>query len=103
MSVNGEKYIFYHYNPSIAAAVVFIVLFSITTILHTVQLARNRTWYFIPFLIGGFCESTYSIWLQFSRLICTFNQSRSLGTLVEFSPRNSLRIGPPAPTSYKVF
>jgi 5-hydroxyisourate hydrolase-like protein (transthyretin family) len=44
-----------------AAAVVFIVLFSITTILHTFQLAKKRTWYFIPFLIGGFCESTYSI------------------------------------------
>ncbi|KAF5663236.1 RTA1 domain-containing protein [Fusarium heterosporum] len=51
-----EAYVFYHYNPSMAAAVVFIVVFAISSILHTYQLVRARTWYFIPFLIGCLFE-----------------------------------------------
>jgi len=46
----------YHYTPSLAAAVIFIALFAGTTLLHTFQLIKKRTWYFIPFLIGGFCK-----------------------------------------------
>jgi hypothetical protein len=49
-------YLLFHYNPSLAAAVVFILLFTITTFLHLFQLVKRRTLYFIPFLIGGFCE-----------------------------------------------
>jgi hypothetical protein len=50
-----EAYVFYSYNPSMAAAVVFIVVFGISSLLHTYQLVRARTWYFIPFLIGCLC------------------------------------------------
>ena len=58
----GEtKYILYHYSPSFAAAAVFIVLFIATTTAHTYQLLRRRTWYFIPFLIGGFCKFPSSL------------------------------------------
>jgi len=58
----GEtKYILYHYNPSFVAAVIFIVLFITTTTAHTYQLLRRRTWYFIPFLIGGFCKFPFSL------------------------------------------
>lgn len=46
----------YHYSPSTPAAVIFVVLFVGTTGMHTFQLVRNRTWYFIPFVIGGFFE-----------------------------------------------
>ncbi|KAF4457377.1 hypothetical protein F53441_706 [Fusarium austroafricanum] len=49
-------YVFYNYNPSMAAAVIFIVVFGISSLLHTYQLARARTWYFIPFLIGCLFE-----------------------------------------------
>lgn len=48
---------YYYYDPSLAAAVVFASLFAITTILHLVQLIRKRTWYFIPFVIGGIFET----------------------------------------------
>lgn len=48
---------FYRYDPSLAAAVIFLILFLLTTTLHLYQLLRTRTWYFIPFLIGGFCQS----------------------------------------------
>ncbi|KAG5662517.1 hypothetical protein KAF25_004935 [Fusarium avenaceum] len=51
-----EAYVFYSYNPSMAAAVVFIVVFGISSLLHTYQLVRARTWYFIPFLIGCLFE-----------------------------------------------
>ena len=58
----GTKYILYHYYPSFAAAVIFIVLFSLTTFGHIFQLLKKRTWYFIPFVIGGLCKlySTFS-------------------------------------------
>jgi hypothetical protein len=54
---NG-KYILYHYNPSLAAAVIFIALFALSTVAHGTQLMLKRTWYFIPFVIGGLCQYT---------------------------------------------
>lgn len=48
---------FYHYSPSLAAAIIFTLLFIATTALHTYQLIRTRTLYMIPFLIGGFFQS----------------------------------------------
>lgn len=51
----GFKY--YHYDPSLAAAAVILVLFAISTLVHLFQLIRFRTWYFIPFVIGGICET----------------------------------------------
>ncbi|KAJ9353633.1 RTA1 like protein-domain-containing protein [Paecilomyces variotii] len=47
----------YQYNPSIAAAVIFVILFLSATLLHTFYLFRTRTWFFIPFVIGGYFES----------------------------------------------
>ena len=44
-----------HYKPSLAAGVIFAALFGVSTLLHTWQLLRKRTWYFIPFVIGGTC------------------------------------------------
>ncbi|KAJ5927531.1 hypothetical protein N7516_009304 [Penicillium verrucosum] len=46
----------YEYYPSMGAAVVFIVLFAIVTLMHTFHLFRKRTWFFIPLLIGGYFE-----------------------------------------------
>lgn len=47
----------YGYNPSIPAAVIFIVLFGASTGFHGYQLIKARALYFIPFLIGGACMS----------------------------------------------
>ncbi|KAL4936804.1 hypothetical protein BDV06DRAFT_227564 [Aspergillus oleicola] len=52
----GVTFSFYHYDPSMAGAVIFTVLFTITTIWHTIQLCRTRTWFFIPFTVGGAFE-----------------------------------------------
>ena len=46
----------WHYTPSIAAAAIFVVLFSGLTGYHTFLIARRRTWFCIPFVIGGFFE-----------------------------------------------
>lgn len=52
-----EAYVFYNYNPSMVAAVIFIIVFGLSSLLHAFQLVRARTWYFIPFLIGCLCTS----------------------------------------------
>ncbi|KAJ5351897.1 hypothetical protein N7452_000871 [Penicillium brevicompactum] len=43
----------YGYNPSLPAAVIFIILFGASTAYHGYQLTKARCWYFIPFVIGG--------------------------------------------------
>ncbi|KAH0339787.1 putative C6 transcription factor, partial [Aureobasidium melanogenum] len=47
---------YYEYLPSKAAAVVACLIFIIITLLHSWQLFRTRTWFFIPFVIGGLFE-----------------------------------------------
>jgi hypothetical protein len=56
-------FIFYNYAPSMAAAIIFVLLFGATSILHSVQMSMTRTWFMIPFVIGGFCKSntTYAV------------------------------------------
>ncbi|KAJ5488130.1 RTA-like protein [Penicillium expansum] len=49
----SEQHNIYGYNPSLPAAVIFIVLFGATTAYHGYQLTKSRCWYFIPFVIGG--------------------------------------------------
>ncbi|OTB07147.1 hypothetical protein M426DRAFT_256853 [Hypoxylon sp. CI-4A] len=51
----GFKY--YHYDPSFAAAVIFALLFIAATFRHIQLLLRNKTWYFIPFIIGCLFEA----------------------------------------------
>lgn len=51
---------FYRYKPSLAGAIIFILLFLGSTVVHTYQLYKTRSLFFIPFLIGGFCKSFIS-------------------------------------------
>jgi hypothetical protein len=48
----------YHYDPSIAGAVVVLLLFLATTALHFWQLFRARCWFMLPLAIGGICRKT---------------------------------------------
>lgn len=45
----------YKYLPSTPAAATLSVAFGLSTLLHLFQLIKWRTWYFIPFLMGGLC------------------------------------------------
>ncbi|KAL3417704.1 rta1 domain-containing protein [Phlyctema vagabunda] len=46
----------YAYKPSMVAGVLFVILFTISTLYHMFQMIRNRTRYFVPFIIGGFFQ-----------------------------------------------
>lgn len=50
---------FYYYAPSTAAATIFTVLFGLSSLTHCYQLVRTRTWFMIPFLIGGLSKITH--------------------------------------------
>lgn len=60
----------YRYDPNMAATVIFIVLFATVTILHTYQLLRTRTWYFIPFVVGGYCKCNFRKFCSREALTC---------------------------------
>lgn len=53
---SGTTFTFYHYDPSLAGAIVVASLFGILTAVHTWQVARYRTLYFIPFVLGALFE-----------------------------------------------
>ncbi|KAK5069278.1 hypothetical protein LTR64_008427 [Lithohypha guttulata] len=46
----------WHYKPSMAAAVIFIVLFVLLSAYHSFLLIRRRTWFCVPFVVGGLFE-----------------------------------------------
>ncbi|KAF6843734.1 Protein RTA1-like protein 2 [Colletotrichum musicola] len=47
----------YRYNPSLAAAVVSVVVFAILTILHGWRLFKTRAYYFTAFTTGGIFQT----------------------------------------------
>jgi hypothetical protein len=49
---------FYRFEPSVEANVVFVVLFSVSTLLHIFQIFRTRTWYLTALVAGGCGTST---------------------------------------------
>lgn len=59
-----QEFKLYHYNPTIAGAVVFVLLFMGTTGFHTYQSFRTRCWFVIPFIIGGICKIRSSVILN---------------------------------------
>lgn len=52
----GFNFQLYRYTPSLAAAVVAVVVFAILTVLHMWRLIRARAFYFTAFTIGGICQ-----------------------------------------------
>jgi hypothetical protein len=51
----------YHYDPSVAAAVIFVFLFLATSLCHVWQMVKQRTWFFTAFIVGGICKWLWSI------------------------------------------
>lgn len=47
-------YYLWNYVPSIAAAVIFILLFLAMTALIVWRMWKTKTWFNVPFAIGGF-------------------------------------------------
>ncbi|RGP78254.1 hypothetical protein FLONG3_3569 [Fusarium longipes] len=46
----------YHYKPSMAGGAIFALLFIATTLFHSWQLFRGRSWFTIPLAVGGLLE-----------------------------------------------
>ncbi|KAK5741328.1 hypothetical protein LTR17_004035 [Elasticomyces elasticus] len=69
------QYVYYGYNPSMAASCIFAVLFGISTIWHLYLLWQKRLWHFIPVIVGG---------------ICTYLTSRDIGIVLELEVFSSL-------------
>jgi len=57
----ATEFKFYHYDPSLIGAIIFIVVFFATTMLHSYQLFRTRSWFMIPLIVGGFCRLSYEL------------------------------------------
>ncbi|KAI1643205.1 RTA1 like protein [Daldinia loculata] len=57
MADERPSFVFYRYRPSMAAAVIFILLFAISSLLHAKVLFQKRIWYFIPFVVGCLFET----------------------------------------------
>lgn len=51
-----DDFRFYHYEPSLPAAILFIILFTLSTCLHIYQCLARRTCFLIPLIIGGLFE-----------------------------------------------
>ncbi|KAE8338225.1 hypothetical protein BDV24DRAFT_176828 [Aspergillus arachidicola] len=49
-------YYLWLYVPSIGAAITFLLFYGIATIFHTYRLIKTRTWFCLPFVIGGIFE-----------------------------------------------
>ena len=56
---NAKGFKYYPYDPSMAAAIIFTILFFFTTMIHVYQFVRTRTWIMIPLLVGGFCTEPH--------------------------------------------
>ncbi|RSL53636.1 hypothetical protein CEP53_007686 [Fusarium sp. AF-6] len=50
------NYYLWKYLPSLEGAAISAALFSIATIAHLLRLSKNRSWFAIPFPIGGMME-----------------------------------------------
>ncbi|KAI0378518.1 RTA1 like protein [Hypomontagnella monticulosa] len=57
MADQAPTFVFYRYQPSMVAAIIFIICFAASALLHTKVLIQKRTWYFIPFVIGCLFEA----------------------------------------------
>lgn len=55
---------YYNYVSSMAAAITFVACFSLATTLHVFQMTKTRTWFMVPFCLGGACTyNTYAFYL----------------------------------------
>ena len=53
---DDQKADYYGYEPSLPAAIIFLVLFLACGCAHLVQMLKHRAWYFVPLIIGVFFE-----------------------------------------------
>ena len=52
-----NAWVTYRYIPSLPAAIIFIVIFGLLTTLHIIKMLKLRSWFFVPFVVGGISKS----------------------------------------------
>jgi hypothetical protein len=67
-----QGYYLWSYVPSLGAAIIFLMFFGIATIMHIYRLIKTRTWFCLPFAVGGFCMFTPSTRYTLSFEMLTF-------------------------------
>lgn len=58
-------YYLWRYVPSLAASIIFLILFLATTVYHSWKIWRTRTRFCIVFAIGGLCMQAIVFYLFF--------------------------------------
>ena len=53
------EYKLWSYTPSTAGGAIACIVFFILTTLHAWRLAKNRTWFCIPFVVGGLVSASF--------------------------------------------
>jgi len=56
-STDKEAYALFPYEPSKIGAILFAVLFGLSTIYHLFQMIRGRAWFYTAFVIGSISTS----------------------------------------------
>ncbi|KAJ4326097.1 hypothetical protein N0V94_000259 [Neodidymelliopsis sp. IMI 364377] len=51
-----DNFYLWKYVPSMAAAVIFLILYLVASVTHMWKMWKMRMWFCIPFVIGGFLE-----------------------------------------------
>lgn len=63
----------YDYNPSVAGAVIAVITFTGLFGLHIWRLWQFRTWFCVPFVVGGLCTSDS----PYSSIVPKFTQAQA--------------------------
>jgi hypothetical protein len=54
---DGTDFVLYRFVPSLPLAIVSIVVFGLLSLAHTYRMFRTRSWFCVPFIIGGIFET----------------------------------------------
>ncbi|KAF5671693.1 RTM1-like protein [Fusarium heterosporum] len=81
----------YHYHPTEVGAIVFVLLFLVTTLAHTWQLFRYRVYFVIPIIVGGICK--YPLLPEFdstpthTNLAKAYHDARTIVEIIGYAAR----------------
>jgi RTA1 like protein len=54
---DGIDFVLYRYIPSLPLAIISVVVFGLLTLAQTYRMFRTRSWFCVPFIIGGLFET----------------------------------------------
>jgi len=94
---DDSSFVFYHYDPSIAAALAAVALFFAITISHCWQAIRLRSGIVIPIIVGGSSKSgdtTHLIKIEVSDVLCLVEVVGYIGRFLSGRESPDWTLGP---------